>query len=51
MMLKVTALAVPAGVMVSALFFPLQELVRQALVGVILVWIYVGAMIGFNFLG
>ncbi len=48
--LKLTALSVPAMVMISALFFPLREFVRQALIGVILIWIYTGAMIGFSFL-
>ncbi len=47
---KLIALAIPAAVMISALFFPLQAWARQALIGVILIWIYAGAMIGFSFL-
>ncbi len=48
--LKLTAWMVPAAVLISATFFPLQTLVRQALVGIVLIWIYIGATIGFSFL-
>ncbi len=32
---------VPLGALVSSVVFPLQPLIRQALMGVMLVWIYV----------
>ncbi len=50
MILKLSAMSIPAAVMISATFFPLRELIRQALIGIILIWLYLGAMIGFSFM-
>ena len=48
--IKGLALSIPVTVMIVGLFLPLREVVRQALVGVILIWLYAGAMTGFSFL-
>ena len=48
--IKGMALSIPGIVMLIGLFLPLREVVRQALVGVLLIWLYAGAMIGFSFL-
>lgn len=41
-------LSVPAGVFLSTIIFPLEEVFRQGLVGIILVWIYTGVIYGFG---
>lgn len=46
---KLMAMAVPAGVILACAFLPLQELIRQAFVGIMLVWLYVGVMTGFSY--
>lgn len=47
--LKLLSLVIPVGVVLASGFLPLQPLVRQALVGVILVWFGLEAMLGFQF--
>lgn len=41
------SLSIPVGIIVANLFFPLPPVLRQALVGVILVWMFVEALTGF----
>lgn len=48
---RLIAMAVPVGVILACVFLPLQELIRQAFVGIILVWLYVSVMTGFSYLG
>ncbi len=48
---KIAAFSVPAGAVLASALFPLTPFVRQALVGVILIWIMLGALLGFSFMG
>lgn len=48
--IKGLALSIPAIVMIAGLCLSLRDDIRQALVGVILIWLYAGAMSGFGFL-
>jgi hypothetical protein len=41
-------LSIPIGIIIASVFLPLQPIVRQALIGVILVWLGVEAMTGFH---
>ncbi len=42
------SLSIPAGIIIANLFFPLSPVLRQALVGVVLVWLFVEATTGFT---
>ncbi len=48
---KIAALSVPAGVVLAAAFLPLSPFVRQALVGIMLMWVMLGVLMGFSFFG
>lgn len=39
----------PAAVIVATTFFPLRQVAQQAMVGIVLVWVSVGAMSGLLF--
>jgi hypothetical protein len=51
LLFKVVALSVPAAAVLAGAFLPLSEFARQALIGVMLVWIMTSAMVGYNFIG
>ncbi len=40
--------AVPAGICIASLFFNLRPVFQQALVGIMLLWFYIGLMTGFG---
>jgi len=43
-----TALSIPAAILTANAMFTLQPIVRQALIGVLLVWFGIEAMTGFK---
>lgn len=45
--LNVISLSVPVGILLVSILFPLQPVVQQALVGILLVWFGVELMTGF----
>jgi hypothetical protein len=45
--LNVISLSVPIGILLVSILFPLQPVVQQALVGILLVWFGVELMTGF----
>ena len=47
--LNIVSLSVPVGIVIVSVAFPLQPIVRQALIGVVLIWFYVELMLGFPF--
>ncbi len=38
--INLLAWVVPAGALISSVIFPLQPLIRQGLMGIMLIWIY-----------
>ncbi len=46
--LNLISLSVPAGVMVASAILSLQPIIRQAFIGIILLWFGVEAMTGFE---
>jgi hypothetical protein len=48
--LNLLSLIVPTGVLVASAIFPLQPVIRQAFIGIMLVWFGVEAMTGFQFI-
>jgi hypothetical protein len=41
-------LAIPAGVCFASLFFNLRPIIQQAMVGIMLLWFYIGLITGFG---
>jgi hypothetical protein len=44
---KLLSLSIPTAAILASLFLPLQEVVRQGLIGIILIWFFVEIMTGF----
>jgi len=47
--LNLLSLIIPTGVLVASAIFPLQPVIRQAFIAIILIWFGVEAMTGFQF--
>ncbi len=47
---KLLAMTIPLSVVLVCVFLPLKEFIRQALVGIMLVWLYMGVLTGFQHL-
>jgi hypothetical protein len=47
--LNLVSLSIPVGILVASAFFSLQPIIRQAFIGIMLVWFGVEAMTGFEF--
>jgi hypothetical protein len=47
--LNLVSLSIPAGILVASAFLSLQPIIRQAFIGLMLVWFGVEAMTGFEF--
>ncbi len=48
--LAILSLAVPLGVVVATAFLPLTTFVRQAFIGIILIWLYAAFLFGSHLL-
>jgi len=44
--LNIISLSVPIGILLTSVLFPLQPIVQQALVGILMVWFGVMIMLG-----
>jgi len=47
--LNLLSLTIPAGILVASAVFPLQPIIRQAFIAILLIWFGVEAMTGFQF--
>jgi hypothetical protein len=47
--LNLISLSIPAGVLVASAVFSLQPIIRQAFIGIMLVWFGFESMTGFEF--
>jgi len=47
--LNLVSLSIPVGMLVASAVFALQPIIRQAFIGILLVWFGVEAMTGFEF--
>jgi hypothetical protein len=47
--LNLVSLSIPAGIIVASAFLSLQPIIRQAFIGLMLVWFGVEAMTGLQF--
>jgi hypothetical protein len=47
--LNLVSLSIPAGILVASAVLSLQPIIRQAFIGILLVWFGVEAMTGFEF--
>ena len=47
--LNLLSLIIPAGVLVASAILPLQPIIRQAFIAIMLIWFGVEAMTGFQF--
>jgi len=43
------SISIPIGVLASSVIFPLSPFARQAMIGVLLIWFSIEAMLGFTF--
>ncbi len=48
--LNLISLIIPAGILLASAIFSLQPIIRQAFIGIMLIWFGVEAMSGFQFL-
>jgi hypothetical protein len=48
-LLNLISLIIPTGVLITSAFFSLQPIIRQAFIGIMLIWFGVEAMTGFEF--
>jgi hypothetical protein len=48
--LNLLSLIIPVGVLIASAFFSLQPIIRQAFIGIMLIWFGVEAMNGFQFM-
>jgi hypothetical protein len=46
--LNLESLCIPAGVILASTIFQLQPIIRQALVGILMVWLGIESMTGFE---
>jgi hypothetical protein len=47
--LNLISLSIPVGILVASAVFSLQPIIRQAFIGIMLVWFGLESMIGFEF--
>ena len=47
--LNLVSLSIPVGILVASAFLSLQPIIRQAFIGIMLVWFGIEAMTGFEF--
>jgi hypothetical protein len=47
--LNLISISIPVGVLVASAFLSLQPIIRQALIGIMLIWFGFEAMTGFEF--
>jgi hypothetical protein len=47
--LNLVSLSIPTGILVASAFLSLQPIIRQAFIGLMLIWFGVEAMTGFEF--
>ena len=47
--LNLLSLIIPVSVLIASAFFSLQPIIRQAFIGIMLIWFGVEAMTGFQF--
>jgi hypothetical protein len=47
--LNLVSLSIPVGILVASAFLSLQPIIRQAFIGIMMLWFGVEAMTGFEF--
>ena len=47
--LNLVSLSIPVGILVASVVFSLQPIIRQAFIGIMMLWFGVEAMTGFEF--
>jgi hypothetical protein len=47
--LNLVSISIPVGVIAASAIFPLQPVIRQAFIGILLVWFGIEAISGFEF--